>query len=91
MPGPKAGATLVTRGIYARIRHPLYASVMAMAVSWALAWGSLTGLGAAVLLAGFLHLKTFHEEGLLKATFPDYASYARSVPRYIPGVQRAGA
>jgi protein-S-isoprenylcysteine O-methyltransferase Ste14 len=36
LPAPREGGELVATGIFARVRHPLYASVMAMGFGWAL-------------------------------------------------------
>lgn len=84
-PAPRAGSTLVTTGIYARIRHPLYAAMMAMGVGWACFWSSGTALAIAGAFILFLHAKARFEERLLAAKFDDYAPYASHVPRYLPG------
>lgn len=84
LPVPRAGGELITTGIYARLRHPLYAAVMAMGLGWACLWSSGPALGIALLLILFLHAKTLHEERLLRAKFADYNRYAASVPRYFP-------
>jgi len=84
LPEPRAGGELVTTGIYARLRHPLNASMMAMGCGWALLWSSPAGLALALALTLFLHAKTRLEEKLLCARFAGYADYARRVPRYFP-------
>lgn len=84
MPAPKAGGSLVTTGIYARLRHPLYASLMALGVGWALAWSSVPGLALAGALCLFLHAKARHEESRLCQAFPEYPEYMARVPRYLP-------
>jgi len=83
-PVPHPQSTLVTTGIYARLRHPLYASMMALGFGWALVWSSLPGLVLALVLAVFLHAKARHEEALLCRHFLDYPAYMRRVPRYLP-------
>ena len=88
LPAPRADGALVTTGIFARVRHPLYASVMAIGFGWALLWGSPRVLGPATALALYLHAKAFHEERLLCARFPDYPDYAARVPRYLPRRRR---
>jgi protein-S-isoprenylcysteine O-methyltransferase Ste14 len=85
-PRPNDGAPLVTTGIYARLRHPLYASVMLFGFAWGLLWGSTATLGAAGATAAFLHGKARHEERMLRERYPDYEGYARRVKRYVPGV-----
>ena len=84
LPVPRAGGTLVTSGIYARLRHPLYASLMALGLAWALLWSSLPALGIAAALCVFLHAKARHEEEHLCQVFLDYPEYRRRVPRYLP-------
>jgi protein-S-isoprenylcysteine O-methyltransferase Ste14 len=75
---------LVQRGIYARVRHPLYTSVMLASLGWALIWQSGSSLLAALALVPFFHAKARREERWLCETFPDYADYASRVPRFIP-------
>ncbi len=84
LPEPRAGSTLVTTGIYAHIRHPLYAAMMAMGVGWACFWSSAAALFLAGMFILFLHAKARFEELLLAARFDDYPRYASRVPRYVP-------
>lgn len=88
LPAPRDGGELVTTGIYARLRHPLNASMMAMGCGWALLWSSTAGIGLALALTLFLHAKTRLEEKLLRARFAGYGDYARRVPRYFPRPRR---
>ena len=39
-PKPRENATLVRHGIYARVRHPLYTSVMLLSLGWGVIWES---------------------------------------------------
>ena len=84
LPLPKADGQLQTTGIYARLRHPLYASTIALALGWTLWWQSPWAAGLTFALAGWLHLKVRFEEVCLRRQFPGYAAYARRVPRYFP-------
>jgi protein-S-isoprenylcysteine O-methyltransferase Ste14 len=84
LPAPSSNSTLVTDGIYGKIRHPLYTSLMALGLGWAFAFSSAAGLGLAVVLCIFLHAKARHEEALLCLRFPEYPDYRRRVPRYLP-------
>jgi protein-S-isoprenylcysteine O-methyltransferase Ste14 len=83
-PEPKPGSQLITIGIYARVRHPLYASVIALGFGWALLWRSGAALALAVAQAVFFHAKARFEERLLHERFIEYADYARRVPRFVP-------
>jgi protein-S-isoprenylcysteine O-methyltransferase Ste14 len=83
-PEPRFGSELVQHGIYARVRHPLYTSVMLVSLGWALIWQSVASLIAALALIPFFQAKARREELQLCKTFPDYADYARRVPRFLP-------
>ena len=83
-PEPKPGSQLVTTGIYARVRHPLYASVIALGFGWALLWRSGPALALAAAQAVFFHAKARLEERLLRERFAEYADYIRRVPRLLP-------
>jgi protein-S-isoprenylcysteine O-methyltransferase Ste14 len=83
-PGPKA--KLVRTGLYAHVRHPLYASVILLSFAWALWWRSLPGLVAAGLTVVFLDAKARSEEERLRARFLDYQNYAKRVKRLVPWV-----
>ncbi len=83
-PEPMAGSLLVTSGIYARVRHPLYASMIALGFSWALLWRSGPAIVLAAAQATFLYAKARLEERLLRERFVEYADYTRRVPRLLP-------
>jgi protein-S-isoprenylcysteine O-methyltransferase Ste14 len=74
----------VQHGIYARVRHPLYTSVMLASLGWALIWQSWPAFFAALALLPFFHAKARREEQWLSAQFPGYPDYARRVPRFLP-------
>ena len=84
LPKPAQQARLVQTGIYARVRHPLYTSVMLATLGWALIWQSWPSFVAALTLIPFFHAKARREERWLRARFPDYADYERRVPRFFP-------
>ncbi len=83
-PRPRAGSDLVQHGIYARVRHPLYTSVMLASLGWALVWQSATSFMAALVLVPFFHAKARREERWLCEKFPGYPEYAERVPRFVP-------
>lgn len=85
-PEPKAEAQLVRHGIYAVIRHPLYTSVIAAALGWALVWQSWPALLVASALIPFFHAKARQEERRLREKFPAYAAYEQQVRRFIPWI-----
>ncbi len=83
-PRPLPEAHLVQSGIYARVRHPLYTSVILVCLGWALIWRSRPALAAALLLIPFFYAKARREERWLVVRFPGYIEYARRVPRFVP-------
>jgi len=85
-PRPLPGAELVQHGIYRRVRHPLYASLMFLGAGWALVWGSGPAAVAELAMLAFLDRKARHEEEWLMATFTNYLEYAERVRRFVPGV-----
>lgn len=87
-PQPRTGSELVQRGIYARVRHPLYSSVMLASLGWAMIWQSVASFSAALTLIPFFHAKARREEEFLRQTFSGYADYARRVPRFLPRLSR---
>ena len=87
-PRPREGSELVQRGIYAKVRHPLYTSVMLASLGWALIWQSGPSLVAALILIPFFHAKARCEERWLRKQFADYVDYERRVPRFIPRLSR---
>ena len=86
LPRPVAGARLVVDGVYGRVRHPIYAGVMAAAIGWSLALASLVALGLSLALVVLLDLKARREEVWLAEHYPAYAAYAERTRRFLPGV-----
>jgi protein-S-isoprenylcysteine O-methyltransferase Ste14 len=83
-PAPLPSATLRTGGIYARVRHPIYAALLLITLGWALI-SSPWCLVLVFLLALVLDLKRRVEEEFLTATYPGYAAYRAAVPAaFIP-------
>ena len=87
-PQPRAGSQLIQHAIYARVRHPLYTSVMLASLGWALIWQSVASFVAALALLPFFHAKARREERWLNQTFTGYVDYARRVPRFLPRLKR---
>ncbi|HOW65823.1 MAG TPA: isoprenylcysteine carboxylmethyltransferase family protein [Candidatus Paceibacterota bacterium] len=83
-PAPLPHVKLVRQGIYARVRHPLYTSVILASLGWALVCQSWPGLIAACVLIPFFMAKADREEHWLMNRFPEYADYAKTTRRFIP-------
>jgi protein-S-isoprenylcysteine O-methyltransferase Ste14 len=84
----REGHELVTGGVFARLRHPIYTAMAAFLVAMAIAFGHLLGLILAVpLFALGTGIRVREEERLLKAEFgPAYDDYAARVKRFVPGI-----
>jgi protein-S-isoprenylcysteine O-methyltransferase Ste14 len=79
--------SLVRRGAYAVVRHPLYASITWMFVGAALVYRNAVLLGAALLVfLPAMVLRARQEERLLEQRFPEYADYRRKVGMLLPGL-----
>jgi protein-S-isoprenylcysteine O-methyltransferase Ste14 len=81
---PLAGASLVTSGAYAHVRHPIYTGVVLVLAGYTLAWSNWT----LALIVGFIALKLFEgkarrEERWLTGRFPHYEAYMRHVRRRV--------
>ena len=81
------GHTLVTGGLYSRIRNPSYLGLLILSLGWALAFRS----GAGVLLAALnippLIARMNSEERLLQAQFGrEYEAYRARTWRLLPGL-----
>jgi methanethiol S-methyltransferase len=86
VPRPKQGATLVERGPYRVVRHPMYTGAILIAFGWAFAVHGSLSLVYACMVVAFLVLKTAREERWLRAELIGYAEYERRVRRLIPFV-----
>lgn len=80
-----AGQELVTTGVYARLRHPIYAGFLLMAAGTALFLETVGVVLLVALLATFLLVKARREEELLAREFPEsYPAYRQRTNAIIP-------
>jgi protein-S-isoprenylcysteine O-methyltransferase Ste14 len=86
MPRPRADGRLVDSGIYARLRHPIYAGMIFASLGWSALTASLGALVAGLLLAVFLDAKARREEMWLLERYDAYADYRRRSKRFLPGI-----
>ena len=84
MPSPRAGAALLTRGLYRHVRHPVYSGLLVWAFGIAVAAASLLHFVLFALLWTFFAAKAAHEERMLNQKFGNYAEYATRTPRFFP-------
>lgn len=73
---PEPGApTLIKRGVYRYLRHPMYTSVIAATIGLILMQPRLSVAIAGMAVIVFYLFKTRYEERLLLNRYPDYAAY----------------
>jgi protein-S-isoprenylcysteine O-methyltransferase Ste14 len=83
-PELKASARLVTDGIYAHIRHPMYTAVLLVMLAAISADPRGWRIALWIALAGVLLAKAVREEGYLRERFPEYAAHQARTARFIP-------
>ena len=81
---PRAGAPLVTHGLYRHLRHPIYLSQALVALGAPLTLGVRWTLALSAATLAVLVLRTAREEEALARTFPDYTRYAATTKRILP-------
>jgi protein-S-isoprenylcysteine O-methyltransferase Ste14 len=84
MPRPRDDAVLVETGIYASIRHPIYAGLILGGIGWSAFSRSLPAAGVTLILAIYFDLKSRREEAWLADRFPGYAAYRDRTRRFVP-------
>lgn len=83
-PKPNDSAKLVTNGIYAYIRHPIYSSFIQMSFGIAFLIGTSGSILIAITSLIFYDFKSRYEEKLLIQKYPDYSPYKKRTGRFIP-------
>jgi protein-S-isoprenylcysteine O-methyltransferase Ste14 len=87
----KKNAELTMTGPYAYTRNPLYLGSILIAFGFAAASRSVwITLLLAALFVVIYGPTIYSEEQFLRATFPQFESYARRVPRLFPRIPAAG-
>ena len=85
-PDIKENCELVTSGIYAYIRHPMYLSVLVSMFGIALIYFTYYEFSLFLMLLITLSVKLLYEEHLWKCHNPAYAEYVKKTKRLIPFV-----
>jgi len=83
-PVPVDDGVLVTTGIYARLRHPIYTGLLVLTMGLVVASGVWAQLIAWFGLLGLLIYKMRWEETLLSSKHKGYAAYKSRVPALFP-------
>jgi|TARA_B110000503_G_scaffold44382_1_gene72438 protein-S-isoprenylcysteine O-methyltransferase Ste14 len=85
---PKDNGTLVTHGIYSRVRHPIYFGLLVMSFGVMLDAGYWPQVIVVMLLYVLLSNKADFEESMLRERYPQYKKYAERTPRFFPRLGR---
>jgi protein-S-isoprenylcysteine O-methyltransferase Ste14 len=83
-PDIREDCTLITTGIYAFVRHPMYISVLLMMSGVVLLYPMMYEFVLYGVLCVTLLTKMFYEEHLWHCESEEYKEYARSTKRLIP-------
>jgi protein-S-isoprenylcysteine O-methyltransferase Ste14 len=84
---PSVKDTLVDKGVYAHIRHPLYTGMM-LELSGLFLWlPTISVLVACLLGIIWVMIQARLEETDLLKRLPEYSEYMRKVPRFIPKIK----
>ena len=75
----------VVRGIYRRIRHPMYSG--AMLILLAMPAQTSNGLSFTLLICLYFIIGVRLEEARMIAAHPDYADYRHRVPAFVPNLK----
>jgi protein-S-isoprenylcysteine O-methyltransferase Ste14 len=85
-PEVKDSARLVTDGIYAHIRHPMYGAVLLVMLAALAADPRAWRIGLWLALLAVLLAKAKREESYLRKRFPEYELYQARTRRFMPRV-----
>ncbi len=83
----QAGQKTIDTGPYAIVRHPMYASALALFIGVPLLLGSYLGLIGSIILILAVAWRAVKEERMLRASLKGYDDYMKRVRyRFAPGV-----
>ena len=83
-PTPVTGGRLMTTGVFAFARHPIYAGILIAAIGGSVFTQSAYRLLITGLLLVLFYFKSRYEEKLLLKQFPEYTDYRHRVGRFGP-------
>lgn len=81
---PRRSGTLITSGVYAKVRHPMYTGVIMSLGGYTLYFGSLWAFPFWLGCTIFYLIKVVKEERLLVEHYPEYENYRKRSWRLVP-------
>ncbi len=82
-PTPVATGKLLTHGVFAFSRHPIYTALIIAGLGYTIFSASIYKLLIVVLLTILFYFKSAYEERLLTQKFPEYQDYKKKTRRFI--------
>jgi protein-S-isoprenylcysteine O-methyltransferase Ste14 len=79
-----AGASIMRRGPYRLIRHPMYAAALLFIWTAVVSHRSVLTLAIGIAVTVVVVARVIAEERLLRARYPDYQQYALSTKALVP-------
>lgn len=83
---PRRSGKLVTTGVYAKVRHPMYTSVVMALLGYVVFFGSLFALPFWLACAFLYAVKASREEPLLMKRYEEYGEYRKRTWKFLPYV-----
>lgn len=87
LPRPKQDGELVTEGIFAYIRHPIYAGIIFIMAGGGLYFSSTWKMLMAAFIWLVFYYKSKLEESYLLDRFDNYKTYMQSSGRFFPKIK----
>lgn len=85
-PSPKENSTLIIRGLYKYIRHPIYSGIILFSLGYGFYSENGLRLIVSVLLFLLFTVKAKYEERLLSSKFPSYNDYILKTKMFFPRI-----
>ena len=83
-PSPMADGKLITNGLYAFIRHPIYTGISMVGFGYGMYRESWWKLLITLAIYTLFHFKAKYEESLLMSKFEEYGEYKKRTGRFLP-------
>jgi len=81
---PRRNGTLITSGVFSKLRHPMYAGAILMIGGWMLFFGSFLSLPLWLAFSILYVVKSVKEERILVDRFPEYKEYQKKTYKFLP-------